>query len=267
MRESRNSDTTGACIPEDWRGRGMASIPIYQVLRRVAEAASSRTRVMTLDQKTRYLQIAFNYDLQMVKRILPTIATSERILIEAGTPFIKREGSAGIEGIREMWEGHLVADLKTVDGALGEVDEVRRAGATAATVLGSSPPEALDLFIARCTHLGMSSMIDMLGVHDPLRVLMQLKIPPDVVVLHLGRDEEATRGKVIQYRHVNRVRSKFDVLISAAGGVDLKEARSAIFNGANIVVANLVHPGDPWTGISTASDVAHMAQEFLSTIE
>jgi len=30
------------------------------------------------------------------------------------------------------------------------------------------------------------------------------------------------------------------VLISAAGGVDLKEARSAIFNGANIVVANIV---------------------------
>jgi len=93
------------------------------------------------------------------------------------------------------------------------------------------------------------------------------KTPPDVVVLHLGRDEEATRGKVIQYRHVNRVRSKFDVLISAAGGVDLKEARSAIFNGANIVVANLVRPGDPWTGISTDTDVAEMAQEFLTTIE
>jgi len=245
----------------------VATISGYHVLRRVRELAVSHPRVMTLDQKTRYLQIAFNYDLQMVRRILPTIVASERILIEAGTPFIKREGSAGIEGIREMWDGHLVADLKTVDGALGEVDEVRRAGATAATVLGSSPPEALDLFIARCTHLGMSSMIDMLGAHDPLRVLMQLKTPPDVVVLHLGRDEEGTRGKVIQYRHVNRVRSKFDVLISAAGGVDLKEARSAIFNGANIVVANLVRPGDPWTGISTDTDVAEMAQEFLTTIE
>ena len=68
-------------------------------------------------------------------------------------------------------------------------------------------------------------------------------------------------------RHINRVRSKFDVLISAAGGVDLKEARSAIFNGANIVVANLVRPDDPWTGISTESDVAEMAQQFLATIE
>ena len=62
------------------------------------------------------------------------------------------------------------------------------------------------------------------------------------------------------------MRSKFDVLISAAGGVGIKEARSAIFNGANIVVANLVHPSDPWKGISTTSDVAALTQEFLTTI-
>ncbi len=240
---------------------------ITHLLRQAALAGGSRLPVLPLDQKTRYLQIAFNYDVELVRRVLPTIVPNERILIEAGTPYIKQEGSAGIRAIRGMWSGHVVADLKTVDGALGEVDMVRAAGATAATVLGSSPPEALDLFIDRCARLGMNSMIDMLGVDDPLRVVMKLKSPPDVVVLHRGRDEEGTRGKVIQYRHVNRVLSKFDVLISAAGGVDLKEARSAIFNGANIVVVNVVRPGDPWTGISTESDVAAMAQQFLATIE
>jgi len=220
-----------------------------------------------LDQKQRYLQIAFNYDVGLVRRVLPTIVRSERILIEAGTPYIKREGVAGIRAIRRLWQGHIVADLKTADGALGEVDMAQAAGATAATVLGSSPSEALDFFIARCAALGMVSMIDMLGVKDPLRTVMRLKKPPDVVVLHRGRDEEGTRGKVIQYRHVNRLRSKYSMLISAAGGVDLKEARSAIFNGANIVVANLVRPGDEWTGISTDSDVGAMAQQFLATIE
>jgi len=228
-----------------------------------------------LDHRTRYLQIAFNYDVRLVQRILPTVVRdvlslpqgSERILIEAGTPFIKRAGVGGIQLIRSLWRGHLVADLKTVDGALEEVGMVRAAGATAATVLGSSPPEALDLFIACCAGLGMDSMIDMLGVDDPLKVLMQLKRPPDVVVLHRGRDEEGTRGKVIKYRHVTRVRSKFDVLISAAGGVDFKEARSAIFNGANIVVVNLVRPGDPWEGIRTDSDVGAMARQFLAKIE
>jgi 3-keto-L-gulonate-6-phosphate decarboxylase len=228
-----------------------------------------------LDGKTRYLQIAFNYDVGLVRRVLPTIVRSvqglplgsERILIEAGTPFIKREGMAGIRAIRSLWRGHIVADLKTVDGASEEVDIARAAGATAATVLGSSPTETLDLFIARCAGLGMASMIDMLGVVDPLKVVMRLSRPPDVVVLHRGRDEEGTRGKVIQYRHVNRLRSKFDVLISAAGGVDLREARSAIFNGASVVVVNLVQPGDLWTGIVTDSDVGAMAKQFLATIE
>jgi len=220
-----------------------------------------------LDSKTRYLQIAFNYDIRLVRQILPSIEESDRILIEAGTPYIKREGMNGVRVINRIWDGHIVADMKTVDGALGEVNMARSAGATAATALGNSPTETLDLFIARCADLGMVSMIDMLGVKDPLKVMMRLKKPPDVMVLHRGRDEEGTRGKLIQYRHVNRVRSKFDVIISAAGGVDVKEARSAIFNGANIVVANLVRPGDPWTGISTDSDVAAMAKQFLTTID
>lgn len=220
-----------------------------------------------LDDKIRYLQIAFNHDVGMAVRILPRIARSERILIEAGTPFIKREGVGGIRAIRSLWRGHIVADLKTVDGALEEVEMVQAAGATAATALGSSPTEALNLFIARCADARMISMIDMLGVADPLKSVTRLKRPPDVVVLHRGRDEEGTRGKVIQYRHVNRLRSKYDVLISAAGGVDLKEARSAIFNGANIVVANLVRPGDPWVGIPTNADVGAISRQFLETIE
>jgi bifunctional enzyme Fae/Hps len=220
-----------------------------------------------LEYKTRYLQIAFNYDARLVKQILPTITGSSRILIEAGTPYLKREGMNGIRLIRRYWQGHVVADIKTVDGAVSEVDMVHSAGASAATVLGNSPTETLDLFIKRCARLGMLSMIDMLGVTDPLKVMMRLVNPPDVMVLHKGRDEETTRGKLIQFRHVNRVRSKFDVLISAAGGVGIKEARSAIFNGANIVVANLVHPSDPWKGITTTSNVAAMAREFLTSIE
>ncbi len=220
-----------------------------------------------LDYKIRYLQIAFNYDLALVQRVLPTIAFNERILIEAGTPFIKREGMKGIQAIRKLWRGTIVADMKTVDGALGEVDIAKHAGANALTILGSSPTESLNLFIERCARLEMLSMIDMIGVHDPLAVMRPLKKPPDVVVLHRGRDEESTRGKVIEYRHVNRIRSKYDVAISAAGGVDLKEARSAIFNGANIVVANLVQPGDQWQGILTTDPVGDIARKFLQTIE
>lgn len=220
-----------------------------------------------INTHTRYLQIAFNDTLRSALRILPSIVSSDRILIEAGTPFIKREGMRGIQALRRMWKGEIVADIKVSDGAIGEVEMVRSAGATAVTVLGGSPPETLSLFVDRCAQLGVASMIDMLGVDEPLRVLRQIRVPPTVVVLHRGRDEESTRGKVIQYRHVKRIKSKYNVVISAAGGVDLREARSAIFNGANIVVVNIVRPDSPWQGISTDADVGAIARQFLETIE
>ena len=110
-------------------------------------------------------------------------------------------------------------------------------------------------------------MIDLIGVEDPLDVVRKLRDPPNVVILHRGRDEETTRGKVIQYKHVKRIRSKYDVIISAAGGVDLKEARSAIFNGANIVVVNIVSKENPWTGIRSDENITEIAQQFLDTIE
>lgn len=220
-----------------------------------------------LDRKTRYLQIAFNDDMESVRRILPTIPFNERILIEAGTPFIKREGFHGLRRISEIWGGKVIADLKTMDGAEEEVEMARDSGAWGATVLGSSSKETLDLFIRKCRESGVVSMIDMIGVEEPLKIMMNLKIPPDVVILHRGRDEETSRGKVIKYKHINKIRSKFDVLISAAGGVDLREARSAIFNGASIVVVNIVDENDPWTGIRSDCDVAEIAEEFLRTIE
>ncbi len=220
-----------------------------------------------LDRKKRYLQVAFNSNLWQVETILPKIEYDERVFIEAGTPFIKREGMNGIRRIRQLWNGIVVADLKTSDGAFGEVEMVKNAGANAATVLGSAPIETLDKFVEACKEAEIYSMIDMIGIEEPLRVIREMKNSPDVIILHKGRDEESTRGKVIGYKNINKIRSKYPVLISAAGGVDLHEARSAIFNGANIVVANIVGEEDGLTGIGITEDVSEIARKFLETIE
>lgn len=220
-----------------------------------------------LEQKKRYLQIAFNRDILQVRQILPFIPKNERIIIEAGTPFIKKEGMHGIKVISSIWKGKIAADIKTMDGAIDEVELAHNAGASSATVLGSAAIETIDLFIKKCKELEMDSMIDMLGVEEPLKVLIKLKQPPSVVIIHKGRDEETTRGKMIKYKHINKIKSKYNIIISAAGGIDLREARSAIFNGANIVVANIVDESDPWTGIKSDEDVADIAEQFLSTIE
>ncbi|HNX46736.1 MAG: hypothetical protein VB029_03950 [Anaerolineaceae bacterium] len=219
-----------------------------------------------LDNNIRYLQLAFNQDLGTAMNALPRITRDPRILVEAGTPFIKREGAHGIATLARRWPGIVVADMKVADGAADEVSMAAEAGARAVTVLGNSPVETLRFFIAQCKALGILSMVDMLGVEDPLQVLRPLYTPPDVVVIHRGRDEETNRAKMIRYRQINRIRSKCDVFISAAGGVDLKEARSAVFNGANIVVVNLVNPEDPWGGIRTTEDIGALSRQFLETI-
>ncbi len=220
-----------------------------------------------LDVHKRYLQIAFNYDIEMVNKILPAIPRNDRIMIEAGTPFIKRYGTEGIRSIARQWKNHLVADLKVIDGAVMEVTEAANAGATAATIIGNASTETLNLFISECKNHGIISMIDMINVDKPMASLRGLTTPPGVVVLHRGRDEESRFGAIIQYKHISKIKSKYDVLIGAAGGVDLREARSAIFNGANIVVANIVRQGDPWVGIPAGPDVGKIATEFLETID
>lgn len=222
--------------------------------------------MIQLDNKIRYLQIAFNYDARMVTQILPSLPYAGNIFIEAGTPYIKQEGMNGIRLIRRLWRGVIIADMKVSDGAVNEIMMAKAAGANGITVLGSAPEATLKLFIKVCKDNGMLSMVDMLGVDDPLTVLRPLQNAPDVIVLHRGRDEENYKDTLIQYRHINRVHAKFPSLISVAGGVDIKMARSAIFNGANIVVANLVRPQDDWTGISTASGVQAAARNFLETI-
>lgn len=222
---------------------------------------------MKLERRKRYLQIAFNGTIGEMESLLPQIPKNDRVLIEAGTPFIKRHGTEGISRIRSLWPGYLLADTKTVDGAAGEVQEAAGAGANAATVIGSAPVETLNLFISECNRAGMDSFIDMLNVPEPFKVLRQLRSPPSVVVLHLGRDEETTRGKTIQYRNLSRIKSKYGILISAAGGVHLKEAQTASFSGADIVVVNVVPAGGAWRGIMSTDDMAKMASEFLRSID
>ncbi len=221
---------------------------------------------MILDSKSRFFQLAFNGNLNQIYRILPKIPFNERIWIEAGTPLIKREGMKAISTMKMFWKGTIVADLKISDGAIGEVDMAYHAGARAVTALLNAPIETLNLFIARCKELGIISMIDTLGGSDPLKIIRKLNNPPDVVVLHKGRDEENSYGKIIEYRHVSRLKSKFDSLISVAGGIDLKQARTAIFNGANIVVGNIKGKNDTWKGLLETDDIAKLTNDFLDSV-
>ncbi|WP_457559551.1 orotidine 5'-phosphate decarboxylase / HUMPS family protein [Candidatus Harpocratesius sp.] len=219
---------------------------------------------LTPDQ--RYIQIAFNDNIRQVRKVLPQIRYDPRIWIEAGTPFIKKEGTHGISYIRRMWKGIIVADMKITDGAVDEVNFAVNAGAGAVTAMGSSPTATLDRFIAACRTRNVYSMIDMLGVSDPMKKLQPLKAKPDCVVIHKGRDEESVARSIIRYRDISKIRGKYDVFISVAGGLVPLRVRTAYFNGADIAILNVIRSSDTNEGIHENSNFHQIISKILSEV-
>jgi len=60
-----------------------------------------------LSPKKRYLQIALNSTLYEAKKIISHLPLSERVILEAGTPLIKRYGVDGIAKIKNWYSRHL----------------------------------------------------------------------------------------------------------------------------------------------------------------
>lgn len=221
---------------------------------------------MSIQRNSRYIQFAFNGSTSQVRHVLRQIPYDPRILIEAGTPYIKRYGMSGVQLIRGLWRGIVVADLKVTDGAVGEVQYAVAAGANAVTVMGSAPTETLDFFNEYCSKLGVFSMIDMLGVSNPLKRLLPLRHKPNFVVIHKGRDEETNARSIIRYKDISKVRGKYDVFIAVAGGIDPDGVRKAYFNGADVVILNLISRGDPNNGILETMNFRQLVPAILSEV-
>lgn len=67
-----------------------------------------------LSSKKRYLQIALNSTLEEAQKIISQMPISDRIIIEAGTPLIKRYGEYGIRIIRQWYEDRIYSKRLTL---------------------------------------------------------------------------------------------------------------------------------------------------------
>ncbi|HPQ79002.1 MAG TPA: orotidine 5'-phosphate decarboxylase [Candidatus Dojkabacteria bacterium] len=215
----------------------------------------------------KYLQLAFNSTLVDFYSVVSQIPRYDNIIIEAGTPLIKREGTKAIAIMKRYWPGEICADIKVVDGAREEVLMAKEAGASYITALGNASKETLQIFVNTCKEVGIKSVIDMINTPDPLKSLWRANIVPDVVTIHRGRDEENSFGKVIQYKNISKIKGKWDILVGAAGGIDQKEMHSAAFNGADIVVVNVVRPNDPWGGLVMDRKFNENISNFIALIK
>jgi len=232
----------------------MESLPI--------EISSQLPKQIKLEKRKKYLHIALNNSIEEAREIIQQLPSSDRILIEVGTPMIKRYGTDAIVRIKNMaspWS-YIVADNKCADLASREIEMMANAGANASTCLGVAPIETIDSFIDECQKFGIDSMVDMMNVDSPLLVLKKLKKVPDVVILHRGVDEgEFSKEKQIPYYQIKQIKGNYNILVAVAGGDTIKEVQSAIFNDADVVVV--------WKNFYQASsDTAQLANDFLKEI-
>jgi bifunctional enzyme Fae/Hps len=209
-----------------------------------------------------YLQIAFDLvNLTEVKKILSSVPKSPRIIVEVGTPLLKKHGVKVVRELREIRKNaFIVADLKTLDVGQLEVNIAFDETADAAVVSGLASKETLDSFIAEARSRDIYSFMDMMCVVDPVQVLKSLKQLPDAVILHRGIDEE--KGGKTRWELIREIKETFKgkkLLFAVAGGVEPKITKEALLAGADILVVGRY--------ITQSKDVERAVNDFLVLID
>ncbi|MGQ9719656.1 MAG: bifunctional 5,6,7,8-tetrahydromethanopterin hydro-lyase/3-hexulose-6-phosphate synthase [Nitrososphaerales archaeon] len=206
-------------------------------------------------KKPPYLEVALDIpDWRRVEGIIRALPRSDAIIIEAGTPLIKRYGVEVVQKIHQLRpESVVIADLKTLD--TGNL-EARIAGDATTDVVGFSglaPIKTMEKFIEECKKIGALSLMDTLNVLDPVEILKKLKIKPDILELHRAIDvehEEYAWGNIPEIRKLCG-----NMLIAVAGGIRVKNVDAALKAGADIIVVG--------RAITAAKDIAGAARAFL----
>jgi len=205
-----------------------------------------------------YLQISLDIpDLGRNKKIIASLPRSDRIILELGTPLIKRYGTKVISELREIARDvFFVADLKTLDVGKVEADLAYEETADAVVAAGLAPVETLNAFIHEAKRLGIYAAVDMLNVQDPIKKLRTLKEFPDIVVLHRGIDQET--GRTLGLELIQELRRTFEdkrFLIAVAGGIVPETAKEALEKGADILIVGRY--------VTQSKDVERAVRELL----
>ena len=207
-----------------------------------------------------YLQVALDVpNLERVKKIISQLPDSDRIILEVGTPLLKKYGVNVIRNLREVANDRfIVADLKTLDVGKVEVDLSFEETADAVVVAGLATPETIDKFIKEAKRLGIYAIMDLMNVDDPIAKLRSLKRLPDVAILHRAIDAEKT-GKT-RWDIIKEMKQTFQgqkCLVAVAGGITPETAPEALANGADIIIVGRY--------ITQSKDVERATREFLKS--
>lgn len=179
-------------------------------------------------------------NIDKVKTIIQELPPSDRLILEAGAPLIKKYGLKVIKELREFnRESFICADLQTLDLGQVEVDIAFDETADGVTVSGLASKETLNNFIYEAKKQGMYAMVDMKNVAEPIGLIKSFKELPDVVILGTAADRGTTEKG--NWSMIKRIKDTFKgkkLLVGVSGGIDLSIAPQAISAGADILMVS-----------------------------
>jgi bifunctional enzyme Fae/Hps len=216
--------------------------------------------------KPPYLQVALDLDnFDEVERIVNSLPNRERILLEAGTPLVKKFGVGVVSRIRELrQDAFIIADLKTLDVGRIEVKMAADETADAVAISGLGTVESIEKAVHEAMKQGIYSILDMMNVDNFVEKLQSLEYKPDIVLLHRNVDLETMateRGEVMaevtEWGNINQIKDLLNKngLVAVAGGVTPDKVNKALTSGADIIVVGRYIIG--------SRDVRRSAEDFL----
>ncbi len=207
-----------------------------------------------------YLQVALDLvDMGKVASVLKQLPDNDHLIIEAGTPLIKKFGLGVISEIRKLRpNAFIIADMKILDTGNLEARMAADASSDAVVISGLAPASTLEKAIAEARKVGIYSVVDMLNVQNPAKVIEKLKVKPDIVELHRAIDTDDVAHAWGDIAAIKKAAGG-KLLVATAGGVRVNVVKDALKAGADILVVG--------RAITASKDIKHAADEFLDKLD
>lgn len=206
-----------------------------------------------------YLQVAMDLvDMNKVAQVLKSVPDNDHVIIEAGTPLIKKFGLSVLGEIRKLRpNAFIIADMKILDTGNLEARMAADATADAVVVSGLAPASTIEKAISEARKVGIYSIVDMLNVTNPAKLIASLKVKPDIVELHRAIDVEETAHAWGDIPAIKKAAGG-KLLVATAGGIRVDVVKEALKSGADILVVG--------RAITASKDIGHAADEFLEQL-
>jgi bifunctional enzyme Fae/Hps len=197
-------------------------------------------------------------DMAKVAQVLKEVPQNDHVIIEAGTPLIKKFGLSVIGEIRKLRpNAFIIADLKILDTGNLEARMAADATADAVVVSGLAPNSTIEKAISEARKVGIYSIVDMLNVQAPAKLIASLKVKPDIVELHRAIDVEESAHAWGDIPAIKKAAGT-KLLVATAGGIRVDVVKDALKAGADILVVG--------RAITASKDIEHAADEFLDQL-